>query len=305
MKTEKPPAPRAPASPPPTTPSTPMSLRAYAIMVGVGAFATTFAQSRILAQFPTTFLLKEYFHFQREDVAFFFFWVTFPWNVKPLVGILTDAFPLFGTRRRHYMIFGSIGAVLMWIAMGPASSAYLPLLYASLGMNIATVFASTVMGGLMVEAGQAYGAPGRMTSLRQATQSVATIVAPLIGGYLAGKAFGWTAGIGAASALSLAICAFFVLREPRKARGRQSSASGERAQRPPVIMILGLAGMTIAATLLFRVADLRQVAYSLFGLVAAFAIIILLAVTPTTNAVILGAQRQLSQIFRSKTLWLA
>ena len=41
---------------------------------------------------------------KREDVSFFFFWATFAWNLKPLAGIMTDAFPLLGTRRRSYMI---------------------------------------------------------------------------------------------------------------------------------------------------------------------------------------------------------
>src|SRR5438067_13696225 len=59
------------------------------------------------------------------------------------------------------------------------------LLYASVGMNIATVFASTVMGGLMVEAGQVFGASGRISSLRQFVQSVAQIGGPWMGGLLA------------------------------------------------------------------------------------------------------------------------
>src|SRR5438552_3827400 len=83
---------------------------------------------------PTTFLLKDYFHLEKEDVAFFFYWVTFPWNVKPLVGILTDAFPLFGTRRRHYMMLGSIAAGGMWLLMGASSTNYSLLLATTLGM---------------------------------------------------------------------------------------------------------------------------------------------------------------------------
>ena len=286
---------------------TAIGLREYVILVGVGAFATTFAQSRVLGQLPTTFLLKDYFHLEKEAVAFFFYWVTFPWNVKPLVGILTDAFPLFGTRRRHYMMLGSAAAAITWLLMGITSASFALLLGVTLAMNVATVFGSTVMGGLMVEAGQAYGASGRMSSLRQVAQNVASIVGPLIGGYLAGRAYGWTAGIGALTALGLAGCTFLVLREPPVTPPRRVTMEEAHARRvsPPMALIVGLAALTVVATVLLAAADLRNVAYSLYGLVAAFIIIIATAIVPTTNAVVVAAQGQLSQIFRSSTLWMA
>jgi hypothetical protein len=134
------------AAPPPPPPDAGVSFRQYAILVAAGAFATTFAQQRVLANYPTTFLLKDHLHMAKEDVAVFFFWATFAWNLKPLAGILTDAFPLFGTRRRSYMILGSLTAGVLWLVMGLFPDSYTSLLLASAGMNIATVFASTVMG---------------------------------------------------------------------------------------------------------------------------------------------------------------
>jgi BT1 family protein len=285
-----------------------IGFRQYAMLVGAGAFATTFAQSRILGQFPTTFLLKEYFHLPRENVALFFFWATFPWNVKPLAGILTDAFPLFGTRRRHYMMLGATAAGFLWILMGVFSHVYAWLLFFSIGMNVATVFASTVMGGLMVEAGQAFGASGRMSSLRQVVQSVASIIAPAIGGYLATKAFGWTTGIGAATILSLAVCTFLVLRErpvPHVTTAARTTDMRGGRDLPVVGMITGVLVTALLASGLLRIPELRNVAYSLYALVFVFVLIVAIAVVPTSNPVIAGAQTQLSQIFRSRTLWLA
>ena len=48
-----------------------MTLSRYSVLVGAGAFATTFAQMRILAKFPVTFLLKDHFHMKQEQVAVF------------------------------------------------------------------------------------------------------------------------------------------------------------------------------------------------------------------------------------------
>jgi hypothetical protein len=40
----------------------------------------------------------------REQMAAFFFWCGLAWYLKPFAGILTDAFPLLRTRRRHYLL---------------------------------------------------------------------------------------------------------------------------------------------------------------------------------------------------------
>ncbi len=286
-----------------------ITLSHYAILVAAGAFATTFAQQRVLANLPTTFLLKEHFHLKKEDVALFFFWATFAWNLKPLAGILTDAFPLLGTRRRSYMILGSATAGLLWLLMGFFADAYKPLLLIAIAMNVATVVASTVMGGLMVEAGQAFGAPGRISSLRQIVQSVAGIGAPLLGGYLAGKAFGWkvTTSIAAATVFGLAILTFFLLRErPVAPVTETEDALLERPQLlVPVGIWVGLVLGIILATLLFFNKDMHQLGISVFALVGMLVLVLVLTLFPTRNAVIVKAQGQLGQIFQSRTLWMA
>jgi hypothetical protein len=75
------------------------------------------------------------------------------------------------------------------------------------------VIASTVMGGLMVEAGKKYGISGRITSIRQTLQSAVSVGNGILGGYLATMAFGWIAGIAAGVLIVLAIATYFVLTE--------------------------------------------------------------------------------------------
>jgi predicted MFS family arabinose efflux permease len=288
--------------------ATGITLRQYAILVAAGAFATTFAQQQVLARYPTTFLLKEHMHLARTDVAVFMFWATFAWNLKPLAGVLTDAFPLLGTRRRSYMVLGSLAAGVLWLVMGLFPNNYNMLLLAAVGMNIATVVASTVMGGLMVEAGQAFRAPGRISSLRQAVQSVAGIFAPLLGGYLAGKSFGWSATttIGAMTVFLLAVVTFVTLRERRAVRPAPvNEAERVRPTVPPGAWI-GVAAGAAAAAYLFRMSeDTKQIGIALFALLGIFVLIIVITLLPTQNAVLAKAQGQLSQILRSRTLWLA
>jgi MFS family permease len=198
---------------PEPTAETGLSLRQYYIMVGLGAFVTTLAQPGVIGRLPLQLLLKRELHFNAQALAGFMLIATFAWNVKPIAGILSDAFPLWGTRRRHYMLLGAGMAALCWFLMGVAPRAYWPLLLAAFGANAFMVLSSTVMGGLMVEAGQKYGVAGRVTSIRQALQSIVSVSNGLLGGFLAAVAFGWTAGIATALLLVLLLATFFVLTE--------------------------------------------------------------------------------------------
>ena len=210
-------------------PDTGLTLRQYYIMVGLGAFVTTIAQPGVIGRLPLQLLLKNELHFNAQTLAAFMVVATFAWNVKPLAGILSDAFPLFGTRRRHYMLLGAGMAALCWFLMGVVPRTYGPLLLTAFGANAFMVIASTVMGGLMVEAGRKYGISGRVTSIRQALQSAVSLSNGLLGGYLAAAAFGWTVGIATALLIVLTIATFFVLTErPLAVRDRDVLASARR-----------------------------------------------------------------------------
>ena len=206
-----------------------LTLRQYYVMVGLGAFVTTLTQPGVIGRLPLQLLLKNQLHFNAQTLAAFMIVSTFAWNVKPLAGILSDAFPLFGTRRRHYMLLGAGMAAVCWFLIGVVPRSYLPLLVAAFGANAFMVIASTVMGGLMVEAGQKYGISGRVTSIRQALQSVVSLGNGILGGYLAAVAFGWTAGIATALLLVLVLTTFFVLTErPVAVRDRDVLANASR-----------------------------------------------------------------------------
>ena len=216
----------------PEVPDTGLTLRQYYVMVGLGAFVTTIAQPAVIGRLPLQLLLKNELHFNAQMLAAFLVVTTFAWNVKPLAGILSDAFPLFGTRRRNYMLLGAAMAAVCWFLIGVVPRSYLPLALAAFGANAFMVIASTVMGGLMVEAGQKFGISGRVTSIRQALQSTVSLGNGILGGYLAAVAFGWTAGIATALLLVLAVTTFFVLTErPVAVRDRDvlTNASHELA----------------------------------------------------------------------------
>jgi predicted MFS family arabinose efflux permease len=282
-------------------------LRDYLVMVALGAFATTFAQQRsTLGNYPILFHLKERLHFGKEQVAEFFMWATFAWNLKPLAGVLTDAFPIRGSRRRAYLVLGGLIAGLAWALLGVVRDDYHLFLLVSILLNTGLVLASTAMGGLQVEAGQIFGLPGRVSSLRQVVMSIALVAGPLLGGWLARRAFGYTAGAGALVMLALAAFALLRFQEtsPRPAPDERALPGGPR-YRPSVATWLGIGVLLAAGTGSVLVRGMLNIGLSLFALLAVFLFVLALAMTRVRNPVLLQAQGQLSQILRSRTLWLA
>src|SRR2546422_379700 len=92
----------------------------WAILVGAGVFATTFAQPAVL-KLPLQYLLKSDLHVSRDAMAAFFAAGALAWYFKPLAGILSDSVPLFGTRRRHYLLLSGVAAGGLWLLIGTLS----------------------------------------------------------------------------------------------------------------------------------------------------------------------------------------
>ena len=187
--------------------------RGLALIIVAGIFATTLPQPQVLGRQPLQNILKNELHVSREQTALFFLLCGLAWYLKPFAGILTDAFPLFGTRRRAYLLGSSILAGISWAALFLVPKTYNGLLIGSIVINVFMMIASTVVGAVLVEAGQTGGATGKLTALRQGVSSLCTLITGPIAGLLASSAFGWTAGVNAALVLSVFPIAYILVRE--------------------------------------------------------------------------------------------
>jgi MFS family permease len=164
-----------------------------AIVIVVGVLGTTLAQPQVLGRIPIQNLLKNELHADRAANAAFFFWMGLAWYFKPFFGIVTDAFPLFGSRRKSYMIIGATLATLSWAALGFTPHQYNKLLWVCIILNVFMMATSTVVGGYMVETAQAISASGRLTSIRNFVEQVGYIITGPTAGFLGRIAFGFTA----------------------------------------------------------------------------------------------------------------
>src|SRR5436305_15046248 len=105
------PKPETPADNAPAT-----GFRQMALLLAVGWARTNIGYA--IYDLPLKFVLKDELHLDAQKISLFFALGVFSNYVKPLAGILTDSVPLFGTRRRHYLLFSLFLCGTGWLVLG-------------------------------------------------------------------------------------------------------------------------------------------------------------------------------------------
>jgi predicted MFS family arabinose efflux permease len=185
------------------------------LVVFFGITAVTLSQQTAIGLIPFKNLLKNDLHVDAAATAAFFFWNGLAWYVKPFFGIFTDAFPLFGTHRKSYILMGATVSVAGFIALIYTPHRYAALLAVSLAINVFMVICSTAVGGYMTEKAQALKSSGGFASVFQVAYQMAGVIGGPLGGILAGMAFGWTGGVSAAIMFLPIPATLFFLKEKR------------------------------------------------------------------------------------------
>lgn len=187
-------------------------------LIAMGLFITSTGQPVVIGELPFFNLFTTEMHLDEVDIAAFWAFANTAWYFKPLAGVLCDSIPLFGTRRKWYLIVSAFAAGLLWLAYGILPHTRIAFLLNTVFLAAFMVIASTVVGGLLVEQGQKHGMTGRLTSMRFGLEGVMSLIVGPLGGFLATKAFGVTLGFGAFLLLSLVPTTFFFVKEKSDAR---------------------------------------------------------------------------------------
>jgi MFS family permease len=132
---------------------------------------------------PLTHYLKETQGWDTLQIAASLAVLEVPWVVKPIYGVISDFVPLFGYRRRSYLLLANAAAVLafLWTTQLLAPAA---LIFALLLTAIAMALSSTVCGALLVENGQKHHASAAFINQQWLWFNVAVMAASLAGGWL-------------------------------------------------------------------------------------------------------------------------
>lgn len=114
--------------------------------------------------------------------------MSIPWSIKPLFGLLTDFVPLFGSRRRSYLLVCtalSSAALATLFAASIQNTENLGLSTLAATLSVATLciaFGDVVADAHMVEQGQRYNLIGRFQSVQWFFLMTASILTGFVGG---------------------------------------------------------------------------------------------------------------------------
>lgn len=170
-----------------------------------------------------SFLLKDVLHMSAEQAAYFGAITIVGWAIKPLWGVISDAFPLFGLRRKSYLFITTLGAAAIWTILGFLNDYSVGSLLVLFSLSsIFYSFMDVLCDALMVETGRPYNLTGRFQSVQWTAVYVASIITGLLGGYVAAN---WEPAsvfiLNAAFPLVILCAVLLFLRETRKGGGRK------------------------------------------------------------------------------------
>jgi MFS family permease len=134
----------------------------------------------LIAQ-PLNYYLKQVYHWTPVQITAFLTVLNLPWFLKPLYGMASDFVPLFGYRRKSYLLLANTLAAAayfsIFLAASPGVLIFL-LLLTAYGMAVA----STLCGAVLVENGQRFDASNVFINQEWLWYNVATIAVSLLGG---------------------------------------------------------------------------------------------------------------------------
>jgi MFS family permease len=167
---------------------------------------------------PLTYYLKVNGWSPLEVTAYFAV-LNFPWVIKPVFGLVSDFVPLFGYRRKSYLILSSLGAIGAYagiaIVTEPREFAFLLLL-----TSYAMATSSTLCGALLAENGRSFRRASLFVGQQWLWFNIAIMASAFAGGALVqflspALALQAAAGVAAVAPIAVVVGTVLLLEEAR------------------------------------------------------------------------------------------
>lgn len=129
--------------------------------------------------------VKEVWHYSTAESAAFFAFLTIPWMIKPLYGIISDFLPIFRSRRKSYFLLTATLAAGSYalISWGGFSDNAIKILFFNTAVGIA--FSDVLCDAVMVEKGQKFGIIAKLQSSQWFALGIAGVLISFAKGYIA------------------------------------------------------------------------------------------------------------------------
>jgi MFS family permease len=172
----------------------------------------------LIAQ-PLNYYLKQTFGWTPVQVAAYLTILNLPWIIKPIYGIVSDFLPLFGYRRKAYLVIANAAgaAAYCWVTQITAPG---QLVFVLLLTAYAMAISSTLCGAILVENGQRLGASDAFVNQQWLWFNIAALASGFIGGQLVERlspaaALHAAAAIIVVAPLAVVSTVWFLISEPR------------------------------------------------------------------------------------------
>ena len=137
-----------------------------------------------LARLAVSFFLKDELGLSPAEVSALLGIVALPWMIKPLFGFISDGLPIFGYRRRPYLVLSGFLGALSWVALATiVHSPWAATLTIALG-SLSIAVSDVIVDSLVVERARSESASG--AGSLQALCWGAAAVGGLVTAYLSG-----------------------------------------------------------------------------------------------------------------------
>ncbi|MEA5577054.1 folate/biopterin family MFS transporter [Anabaena sp. UHCC 0451] len=134
----------------------------------IAILAVYFVQGILgLARLAVSFFLKDELHLSPVEVSALLGIVALPWMIKPLFGFISDGLPIFGYRRRPYLLLSGILGAAAWVSMSTIVNNSWSATIAIALSSLSVAFSDVIVDSLVVERarGESHSKAGSLQSL--------------------------------------------------------------------------------------------------------------------------------------------
>ncbi|MDJ0695814.1 folate/biopterin family MFS transporter [Mastigocoleus sp. MO_188.B34] len=139
-----------------------------------------------LARLAVSFFLKDELGLSPAQVSALFGIVAIPWVIKPVFGFISDGLPIFGYRRRPYLILSGLLGTLSWISLATVVNNSWTATIAIACSSLSVAVSDVIVDSLVVERARAESQEkaGSLQSLCWGASAVGSLLTAYLSGLL-------------------------------------------------------------------------------------------------------------------------
>lgn len=139
-----------------------------------------------LARLAVSFFLKDTLGLSPTQVAVMMGISALPWVIKPLFGFLSDGLPIFGYRRRSYLVISGILGTISWLALATIVNTSWSATFAILLTSLSVAISDVIADSIIVERARAesLGKAGSLQSLMWGASALGGFITAYLSGWL-------------------------------------------------------------------------------------------------------------------------